>query len=112
MKISLITFILKYFKKYSIYRKIFEIIKWISSFIFGFSIIDIYGLDFINWVKDSNIYKWYHDLFNNKKEESKLEITSEFLETNKKYATRDETRIGQNSGWTKENLEKVSLEEN
>ena len=36
---------------------------WIASTILGISLIDIYSLEVISWIKDTSIYKWYSELF-------------------------------------------------
>jgi hypothetical protein len=48
LKITLIALIVRLFKKYSIFRKIFTIINTILISIFGFSLIDIYEIEFLS----------------------------------------------------------------
>ena len=46
LKLTLITLIIKWIKKYSLVRKLWHIFSLISSTLLGFSLIDIYGFDF------------------------------------------------------------------
>jgi hypothetical protein len=48
LKITLIALIIKIFKKYNIFRKIFAVINTILFSIFGFSIIDFYEIDVLS----------------------------------------------------------------
>lgn len=57
LKITLITFLITWFKKYSLIRKLWHLFSWIGSTLLGLSMIDIYAFDFLNWIKDTNIYK-------------------------------------------------------
>lgn len=63
IKITLIAFIIRWIKKYSLIAKIWHIFNIISSFLLGFSLIDIYYWDVITWIKDTSIFKWYAELF-------------------------------------------------
>lgn len=62
LKITLITFIIKWIKKYSLIKKLWHIFSLIGTSLFGLSLIDIYSLDFISWIRDTSIYKWYYKL--------------------------------------------------
>jgi|HubBroStandDraft_5_1064220.scaffolds.fasta_scaffold38865_1 hypothetical protein len=63
--------------------------------------IDIYSFDFINWLKDTNIYKWYSELFSIKsKSETIIENNTEksedvgipsFMRSSDKNSTTNET---------------------
>ena len=64
LKISLITFIIKWIKRYSLLQKFWHLFRIIASGLLGISLIDIYSLDIITWIKDTQIYKWYLGLFN------------------------------------------------
>lgn len=60
LKITLIAFLFRIFKKYNIFRKIFAIINTILFSIFGFSLIDFYEIDVLS--------KYFHkiiDIFTN-----------------------------------------------
>lgn len=60
LKITLIALIIKIFRKYNIFRKIFTIINTILFSIFGFSLIDFYEIEFLS--------KYFHkimDIFAN-----------------------------------------------
>ena len=71
IKITLIGLIIKWIKKYSFVRKFWHIFSLIGSSLLGFSLIDIYSLDIISWIKDTSIYRWYSDLMNWSKNEIK-----------------------------------------
>lgn len=62
LKITLITFIIKWIKNYSIIRKIWHVISTIASTLLGISFIDIYGFDLIAWIRESQIYQWFSEL--------------------------------------------------
>jgi hypothetical protein len=67
----------------------------IGSTLLGLSMIDIYSFDFINWIKDTNIYKWYSELFNKPVvNNSKTEIKepSSILRANNTNSITNETR--------------------
>lgn len=66
LKLTLIALIIRWFKNYSLFRKLFHIFRWIASTLLGITLIDIYSLDVINWIKETNIYKWYFELFSSK----------------------------------------------
>jgi hypothetical protein len=66
LKITLIGFIVRWIRKYSLVHKFWHIFRWIASGILGISLIDIYSLDVISWFKETNIYKWYSELFSSK----------------------------------------------
>lgn len=63
LKITLITFIIRWIKKYSLITKIWHIFNIISSALLGISLIDIYYWDVISWIKETSIFKWYAELF-------------------------------------------------
>ena len=94
LKLTLITFIIKWIKKYSLVAKLWHLFSVIGSTLLGLSMIDIYSLDFINWVKDTNIYKWYSELFNKTIVENKTEIIepSSNMRSSDKNSTTNETR--------------------
>nr|YP_009504233.1 hypothetical protein [Lactifluus hygrophoroides]AWX52958.1 hypothetical protein [Lactifluus hygrophoroides] len=72
LKITLITLLIKSFKKYSLLRKIWLIINYSILTIFGFSITDIYGSEFIsnflNYWRSTQFYSWISQLFGFKQE--------------------------------------------
>jgi transcription termination factor NusB len=67
LKITLIGFIIRWIKKYSLVHKFWHIFRWIASGILGISLIDIYYIDVISWIKETNIYKWYSELVSSSK---------------------------------------------
>ena len=64
IRLTLIALLIKWLKNYSLFRKFYHIFSWIASTLFGATLIDVYSLDIINWVKETNIYKWIYDLLN------------------------------------------------
>jgi hypothetical protein len=85
LKITLIVFILRIFKKYSIFRKIFTIINTILISIFGFSLIDFYEIDFLSKFFNNiiDLFSKFHtnilDLFGKKVETVELPTKNEAL---------------------------------
>ena len=81
IKITLIGLLIKLFKKYSLIRRIGLLINWIILSIFGLSITDIYGSEFISNIlsywRSTQFYIWLTQLFgikiNEKEIPSKLE---------------------------------------
>jgi hypothetical protein len=67
LKITLITLIIRWIKKYSLVKKFWHIFSLLGNTLLGFTLIDIYAFDIISWIKDSSIYIWYSDLFSNSK---------------------------------------------
>lgn len=63
IKITLIALIIKIFRKYSILRKIFTIINTILFSIFGFSLIDIYEIEFLSKFFNNiiNVFSKFHE---------------------------------------------------
>ena len=70
LKITLLAFLIKIFKKYSLLRKVWTITNWSILSIFGISVMDIYGIglikDFIDTLRNNSIYTWFSHLLNNK----------------------------------------------
>jgi hypothetical protein len=79
-------------------KKIWHIFSLIGSSLLSISLIDIYSWEFISWIKDTSIYKWYADLF------SKTEIISNKKED---IPSRMST-INENSNENKTNSERSS----
>jgi 5'-deoxynucleotidase YfbR-like HD superfamily hydrolase len=82
LKVTLITFLIKWIKNSSLVEKLWYIFSLIGNTLLGFSLIDIYSLDFINWIKDTSVYKWYIELFSESElfhKESKPSKFSEHL---------------------------------
>jgi hypothetical protein len=95
LKLTLITFLIKWIKKYSLIRKLWHIFSMIGSTLLGLSLVDIYTFDFINWLKDTNFYKWYSELFNKPVVEPKIESNnkpSSIMRTFDTNTTGDETK--------------------
>ena len=76
IKMTLIGIIIRWIKKYSLVKKLWHIFSLIGSSLLSISLIDIYSWDFISWIKETSIYKWYFDLF------SKTELPHEISSKN------------------------------
>lgn len=61
LKITLITFIIRWIKKYSLIKKLWYLFTIIGSSLLGLSMIDIYAFDLLNWIQNTSIYKWYFE---------------------------------------------------
>lgn len=94
LKFTLFAFIITWIKKYSLVRKLWHLFSVIGSTLLGFSMIDIYAFDFIDWLKDTNFYKWYSELFNKPIVETKTDIIepSSIMRSSDKNTTGNETK--------------------
>jgi len=102
IKITLITFIMKWFRKYSIIQKLWHIFSLIGNTILGYSLFDIYSLDIISWIKDSQIYNWYLGLFNTHKIEKVEDAIPSFMRStieNENGDSESSQRSSKNFGW-------------
>nr|YP_009487319.1 hypothetical protein [Russula virescens]AWB36221.1 hypothetical protein [Russula virescens] len=112
LKVTLIAFVIKWIKKYSFVQKLWRMFGWIASTVLGISLIDIYAIDLITWIKDTSIYKWYSEFFSPKteiiKEKSKDEFQFPKGITNKTIENETETdETNRISDWiTRRNQEK------
>jgi hypothetical protein len=84
LKITLITFIIKWIRKYSLVVKLWHIFSVIGSGLLSFSLIDIYYWDVLSWIKDTSIWKWYAEVFYSfsKTESTPSKSTIDMTETN------------------------------
>jgi hypothetical protein len=78
LKITLITFLITWIKRYSLIRKIWQIISTIASTLLGISFIDIYGFDIISWIRETQIYKWFSELIITPKVIGKSQLMNPF----------------------------------
>lgn len=123
LKITLITLIIKWIRKYSLIQKLWHIFSLIGNALLGFTLIDIYSWDVISWIKETSIYKWYSDLFykediiSNKKEDipsrlNEINKNSNENQTNSERSSRIIEWINRDSEKTKvNNLEVLNQEE-
>jgi hypothetical protein len=137
LKLTLISFLIKIFKKYSLLKTIWRILNTIIVSIFGLSLLDNFGIEFIthffkeikiiswniiNYLSSSHFYQFLNKLFSlNDDPSSKTngKIESMIRESNEQ-TTRNETKtsesIGQNnrnttiSEWLKPEVKKVTPE--
>jgi len=119
LKLSLLTIIIKYFKKYKLVRKVLFFFNWIILSLFGISIADIYnenlGLYFIDWIRSTHLYKILTELLVKVDKiegkvdriEVKIDETKEnpsrILKQNNQVTTRYETSIQTDSGINRSN---------
>jgi hypothetical protein len=75
-KITLIALLIKIFKKYRIFALLWRITNWIAVTVFGMSVMDIYGINFISniftFLRESSIYLWISSLLGNNSEVKKI----------------------------------------
>lgn len=108
LKITLITFLIKWIKKYSLIQKLWHIFSVIGSSLLGLSMVDIYALDLLNWIKDTSIYKWYSDLFNSHKTIETIkpkDITDSSIPS---FMKRVQSETENNENWDSESSERIS----
>lgn len=94
LKLTLIGLIIRWIKKYSLIRKLWHLISTIASTLLGISFIDIYGIDLISWIRETQIYKWFYELFNTPKvidNDSSNEGIPSFMEKINPNTTRNES---------------------
>jgi len=112
LKFTLITLIIKYFKKYKFIRKVLLFCNWIILSLFGISVLDIYDTNLVSylieWIRSTHLYKILIELLDNNQIEkvdktevkiNKIEIEenpSNILTTNNPISTRNETSIESN----------------
>ena len=86
LKITLISLIIRWINKYSLVKKFWHIFSLLANTLLGFTLIDIYALDVISWIKDTSIYRWYSELFSTPdiitNKEAKEDIPSRMSEIN------------------------------
>jgi hypothetical protein len=117
-KITLITFAIKIFKKFSILRKIWRIFTSIVMSIFGISLFDIHDQEIISnivgYIRSSNFYKLISDIFSYKIEKiEKIEninvnSPSRELRENNNSTTKIE-KSAENLRWS---YKEINLQEN
>ena len=90
LKLTLITFLIKWIKKYSLIKKIWHIISSIASMLLGISFIDIYGFDLISFIRQTQIYKWFSELLNTHNENQSHPSIPSFMRTSNQDTTRSE----------------------
>jgi len=84
-KVTLISILIKWFKKYSLFNKIFRFANWIILSIFGISLIDNFPFDFtkeiryilsgiITYFSNTHFYSFIASIFSTKEDTSKISI--------------------------------------
>ena len=124
LKISLLTFFIKIFRKYRIFRRIWTILNSIIVSIFGLSLIDNFGFDLVNkvifeikyisysmvdYLTNTQFYKYLSDLFN-KNDEIQSNKTNII---NKEIINKELIRKHKSSGgvWTPTDTPEYKLSE-
>jgi hypothetical protein len=124
LKITLLTFFMKIFRKYRIFRRIWTILNSIIVSIFGLSLIDNFGFDLVNkvifeikyisysmvdYLTNSQFYKYLSDLFN-KNDEIQSNKTNII---NKEIVNKELIRKHKSSGgvWTPTDTPEYKLSE-
>jgi len=115
LKITLIGFLIKWIRKYSLVRKFWHIFAIIGNTLLGISIIDIYSWDIISWIKDLSVYKWYSELFSTPDINSnrKEDIPSRMSEINQN-SNENQTNSQRNSRiieWINRDSEKTKVDD-
>jgi hypothetical protein len=82
LKITLIAFIIRWFRKYSLVQKLWHFFSLIGSSLLGISLIDIYSLDIISWIRELQVYKWFNGLLTTSKSEMNENISSRLNSNN------------------------------
>jgi hypothetical protein len=91
LKITLIALLIKIFKNYRIFRVLWRFTNWIAVSIFGCSLMDLYGIDYlaniIDWIKNNSLTQLFKTKIENI--EQVKEIPSS-LKTYKRTTTGNE----------------------
>ena len=100
LKLTLLSLLIKYFRKYKFIRKVLFFFNWIILSLFGISIIDIYDSNFalylIEWIRSTHLYKILIEILEEKVE--KIETKLEKIESKvDKIETEEETKQFQNN---------------
>jgi len=126
-KLTFISLLIGLFRKYKIFRRIWLILNSIVMSIFGISLLDNFGLGFlknfimeireitysvIDYLSNTNFYKYLNNLFNKEIPSSKkIDKSRPLIEENTTETIRNETSIRRNQGnpkisdWLKPNDE-------
>jgi len=113
LKITLISFIITWIKKYSLVTKLWHLFSLIGSTLLSISLFDIYSLEVINWIKETQIYKWFSSFILNSKTEV---IDNDEFRSNERTSietTTNEKRNDKNNRWMSRNIEQkeINIEE-
>ena len=115
LKITLISLIIRWINKYSLVKKFWHIFSLLANTLLGFTLIDIYALDVISWIKDTSIYRWYSELFSTPdiitNKEAKEDIPSRMSEINQN-SNENQTNSQRNSRiieWINRDSEKTNV---
>ena len=133
IKLTLISFLIKIFKKYSLFRRLWTLLNTIVMGIFGISLIDNFGLDFItnfiteikviaysitNYLSNTHFYSFIASLFSKKEEVTKEAEVSLRERSVSGESSRNESKIGESkrnskiSEWLKPETEVIQEESN
>jgi hypothetical protein len=87
LKRTLIALLIKWFKKYSLIRKLWMIVNTTIMSLFGISLIDVYGFDILSYFRDNSIYAWFSGLLSTPKINKPHESIPSFMRETNKNAT-------------------------
>ena len=113
IKLTLISFLIKIFKKYTLFRKIWTVLNTIIVTIFGISLLDNFGIEFlelflreirivigniIDYLTNTHFYKYLTKLFSREDEASSKETNKNgsMMESNIGKTSRNEENIREN----------------
>lgn len=94
LKITLFALLIKWFKKYSLIRKIWMIVNTTVMSLFGISLIDIYGFDLLSYFRNNSIYAWFSGLLSTPKINKPHESIPSFMRETNKNSTGNENGSG------------------
>jgi hypothetical protein len=113
LKLTLISFLIRIFKKYRLFRRIWIILNSIIVTIFGISLIDNFGFDFIqhffreikfiisntvDYLTNTHFYQYINKLFeSNENPSSKTTFKSKSISENSIEKTRNDQNFGQSN---------------
>lgn len=98
LKITLLSLIIKYFRKYKFIRKLLFFFNWIIISLFGISIIDIYDTNLVSylieWIRSTHLYKILIEIFENKVEkvDEKIVVKQEIEKINQEIEDSSKSR--------------------
>lgn len=81
LKLTLISYMILFIRKYSLFKKFWSIISMAFTFVFGISLYDIYGWnlfnEILNFIRQSWLYEWFSTLLTSKENNQEIEIIKE-----------------------------------
>ena len=118
LKLTLISYMILFIRKYSLFKKFWSIISMAFTFVFGISLYDIYGWnlfnEILNFIRQSWLYEWFSTLLTSKENNQEIEIIKEniLLNENKIEDNKQELENVTNRYWETEMNEISNIENN